>query len=74
MWENLLSCLSLLNIAAAKDIICPLSQTEATMDLVGSQDKEHLIFDAGHVGLIASPQAREAFWPQIANWLETRSG
>ncbi len=64
---------SLLNIAGAKDIICPVSQTEATMDLVGSQDKEHLILDAGHVGLMASPEAKEIFWPRIEKWLETRS-
>ena len=64
---------SLLNVAGAKDVICPHSQTEATMTLVGSQDKEHLILDAGHVGLMASPEARETFWPQIENWLETRS-
>ena len=64
---------SLLNIAGAKDIICPLSQTEATMELVGSRDKEHLILDAGHVGLMASPEAKESFWPQIRGWLEPRS-
>jgi polyhydroxyalkanoate synthase len=64
---------SLLNIAGAKDIICPLSQTATTMDLVSSQDKEHLILDAGHVGLMASPQAKRSFWPRIVNWMETRS-
>lgn len=64
---------SLLNIAGAQDVICPLSQTEATMDLVGSEDKEHLILDAGHVGLLASPAAKETFWPRIENWLRTRS-
>jgi polyhydroxyalkanoate synthase len=64
---------SLLNIAGAKDVICPLSQTEATMDLVGSEDKEHLIFDAGHVGLLASPAARQTYWPRMENWLEARS-
>ena len=64
---------SLLNIAGAKDIICPLSQTEATIDLVGSQDKEHLILDAGHVGTLASPEAKETFWRRIETWLETNS-
>ena len=54
---------SLLNIAGAKDIICPLSQTEATMDLVRDEDKEHLILDAGHLGLIASPEARKTSGP-----------
>jgi len=64
---------SLLNIAGAKDIICPLSQTEATIDLVGSEDKEHLILDAGHVGLLAAPAAKETFWPRIETWLEAHS-
>jgi polyhydroxyalkanoate synthase len=64
---------SLLNVAGTKDAICPLSQTEATMDLVGSRDKEHLILDSGHVGLLASPAARETFWPRIVDWLEPRS-
>jgi polyhydroxyalkanoate synthase len=63
----------LLNIAGAKDIICPLSQTEATMNLVRSRDKEHLVLDAGHIGLMASPEARKSFWPRIENWLEPRS-
>jgi poly(3-hydroxyalkanoate) synthetase len=58
---------SLLNIAGAKDIICPLSQTEATMDLVRGEDQVLLILDAGHVGLIASPEARKTFWPRIEN-------
>jgi hypothetical protein len=51
----------------------PLSQTEATIDLVGSQDKEHLILDAGHVGTLASPEAKETFWRRIETWLETNS-
>ena len=64
---------SLLNIARAKGIICPLSQTEATMDLVRDEDKEHLILDAGHVGLLASPAAKETFWPHIEDSLQARS-
>jgi len=64
---------SLLNTAGAKNIICPVSQTEATMDLVGSEDKEHLILDAGHVGLLTSPAAKETFWPRIEKWLEAHS-
>ena len=43
------------------------------MDLVRSRDKEHLILDAGHVGLMASPEAKETFWLRIEAWLETRS-
>src|ERR687891_695704 len=42
----------LLNIAGKKDHICTLPQAEATMNLVGSEDKEFFVLDAGHVGLM----------------------
>jgi polyhydroxyalkanoate synthase subunit PhaC len=63
----------LLNIAGSKDFICPLAQAEATMDLVRSQDKEFVVFDAGHVGLMAGPVAKEELWPRVGSWLEARS-
>jgi hypothetical protein len=43
------------------------------MDLVASEDKEHLILDAGHVGLLASPAAKEIFSPRIETWLGPHS-
>ncbi len=63
----------LLNIAGSKDFICPLSQAEATMDLVGSRDKEFSVFDAGHVGLMVGPVAKNELWPKVRSWLEPRS-
>jgi len=63
-----------LNIAGSKDIICPLPQAEATMSLVGSEDKEFLVLDAGHVGLMCGPVARNEIWPRIRDWLGPRSG
>ncbi len=63
----------LLNIAGSKDFICPVAQAQATMDLVGSRDKEFLVLDAGHVGLIVGPVAKEEMWPRVRNWLEPRS-
>jgi polyhydroxyalkanoate synthase len=65
---------SVLNIAGEKDYICPLSQAKPTMDLIGSEDKEMLVLDAGHVGLMAGPVAREELWPRIDRWLLPRSG
>lgn len=62
-----------LTIAGAQDTIAPLSQTKPAMRLVGSHDKELLVLDAGHIGLMASPVAKSAFWPQIRNWLAPRS-
>ena len=63
----------LLNIAGSKDFICPLSQAEPTMDLVGSRDKEFIVADAGHVGLMAGPVAKNELWPRVRDWLEPRS-
>jgi polyhydroxyalkanoate synthase subunit PhaC len=64
---------SVLNIAGRKDYICPVSQARTTTDLVGSQDKEFLVLDAGHVGLMCSPVAREELWPRVRDWLGPRS-
>jgi polyhydroxyalkanoate synthase len=62
-----------LNIAGTKDYICPLSQAEATMDLIGSRDKEFLVLDAGHLGLMASSVAKDELLPRAKDWLELRS-
>lgn len=63
-----------LNIAGSKDLVCPLPQARATMDLVGSRDKEFLVLDAGHVGLMAGPVAVNEMRPRLRGWLEPRSG
>jgi polyhydroxyalkanoate synthase subunit PhaC len=64
---------SLLNIAGSKDQICPLPQAEATMGLVSDLDTEFVVLDAGHVGLMAGPAAREELWLRTREWLEPRS-
>jgi polyhydroxyalkanoate synthase len=63
----------ILNIAGSKDFICPLPQAETAMGLVGSQDKEFLVLDAGHVGLMAGPVAENELWPRVRDWLKPRS-
>jgi polyhydroxyalkanoate synthase subunit PhaC len=64
---------SLMNIAARKDHICPLPQTERTMELVSSKDKEFFVLDAGHVSLLTGPNAKKDLWPKVSSWLEERS-
>jgi polyhydroxyalkanoate synthase subunit PhaC len=64
----------LLNLAGKKDHLVFLSQAEAVMDLVSSEDKEFIVLDAGHVGLLTGRGARKNLWPQVKTWLETRSG
>jgi polyhydroxyalkanoate synthase subunit PhaC len=62
-----------LNVAGKKDHICTLPQAEATMDLIGSEDKEFFVLDAGHVGLMTGRGAKNGLWPKVSDWLETRS-
>ncbi len=66
------SC-SLLNIAARKDHIVPFCQSETVMDLVSSRDKEFVVLDAGHVGLLTGSGAKKNLWPRLQAWLESRS-
>ena len=61
------------NIAGREDFVCPLPQAEATMGPVGSRDKELLVLDAGHVGLMVGPAAKNGLRPRVRNWLEPRS-
>ncbi len=63
----------LLNLAGKHDHLCFLPQAEATMDLVGSEDKEFVVLDAGHVGLVMGRGAKKGLWPQTTNWLAPRS-
>lgn len=62
-----------LNIAGTKDHICAVPQAEATMRLVSSQDKTFLVFDAGHISLVAGADAKKNLWPKMRDWLEQRS-
>ena len=62
-----------LNIVGKKAFCCPLSQVEAAMDLISSQDKEFLAWDAGHIGLMTGPAAKNELWPRLRDWLESRS-
>ncbi|QIN79882.1 class III poly(R)-hydroxyalkanoic acid synthase subunit PhaC [Rubrobacter marinus] len=62
-----------LNIAGEKDHICTLPQARATTDLVSSEDKEFLVLDAGHVGLMTGRGARQSLWPKVSGWLAERS-
>lgn len=64
---------SVLNLAGEKDHLVFRPQAEATMDLIGSEDKDFVVLDAGHVGLVMGRGAREGLWPQVRDWLEPRS-
>jgi hypothetical protein len=42
-------------VARAKDYICPLSQGEPTIDLIGGDARDLLVPDPRHVGLMGDP-------------------
>jgi polyhydroxyalkanoate synthase len=64
----------LLNISAQYDHLVSRAQSESIMSLVSSQDKELRVLPSTHVGLMANINARQAYWPYIAEWLAPRSG
>ena len=64
----------LLNIAGNRDHICPLPQAEPMTNLMSSEDKEFVVLDAGHAGLLTGRRAKKDLWPKLGSWLGERSG
>ncbi|MFN2556883.1 MAG: alpha/beta fold hydrolase [Nitriliruptorales bacterium] len=64
---------SVLNIAGSQDSVTPLWQSGHTTDLIGSEDTQSLIVDAGHVGLVVGPNAKQDVWEPMMAWLVERS-
>ena len=64
---------NLLVVTAGADHIAPREGTLPLLDLVSSEDVTHLDKVGGHIGLMAGSKARKETWPDIADWLRTRS-
>jgi polyhydroxyalkanoate synthase subunit PhaC len=65
---------SMLVVTAGADHIAPPPGTRPLLDLASSEDITHFDRPGGHIGLMAGSRAREEIWPDIAEWLEPRSG
>jgi polyhydroxyalkanoate synthase len=63
-----------LNLMADRDDLVPCAQSKPFNDLVGSQDKTMMEFEAGHIGLAVGSRAQRQLWPQAVDWLARRSG
>jgi polyhydroxyalkanoate synthase len=59
----------LLNVAGLDDTVTPRSSTSAIMRLVGSEDREELVLEGGHVGVLVGRGAGTDVWPRVADWL-----
>lgn len=59
----------LLNVAASADTIAPRATTKAILEHVSSVDKEEILVEGGHVGIVAGRAAKHNLWPRFADWL-----
>lgn len=61
--------LPLLNVAAAADTIAPRPTTSAVLGAVASADKDEIVLEGGHVGIVVGRTAKANLWPQVSRWL-----
>ena len=64
---------AVLNVSGKGDHVVPASTTEATTALARSSDKESVSLDAGHVGMLVGPGAKD-LRARLRDWLAPRSG
>lgn len=57
------------NVAASADTIAPRPTTAVILDQVSSVDKEELLLEGGHVGIVVGRSAKGTLWPRVAEWL-----
>jgi polyhydroxyalkanoate synthase len=62
-----------LNIVGEFDDVVHPRSSLPLLELVGSQDKQNLVFSAGHIGLAVSGAAHKKLWPRVGRWLKERS-
>lgn len=68
-----ITCPVLNVIGEYDDVVHPKSSLPFT-ELVGSGDKQNLVFPNGHMGLAVSSAAHKKLWPQVGVWLKERDG
>lgn len=61
-----------LNIYAKYDHLVPPAACNQFVSKIGSQDKEDLCLDTGHIGIYVSSKTQKEFGPKIIRWLMER--
>jgi polyhydroxyalkanoate synthase len=61
-----------LNIMGEYDRVAHPQSSLPLIELVGSRDKQNLVFPSGHVGLAVSRAAHKELWPWVGTWLQER--
>jgi len=63
-----------LNIYGKYDHLVPPAMCDQFIGKIGSQDKEDLCLDTGHIGIYVSSKTQREFGPKIIRWLMERDG
>jgi polyhydroxyalkanoate synthase len=58
-----------LNVAARADTIAPRATTSAILSKVASRDREEILLEGGHVGIVVGRAAKTDLWPRVTEWL-----
>jgi polyhydroxyalkanoate synthase len=61
-----------LNFYGKYDHLVPPEACNLFTSRIGSQDKEDICFDTGHIGIYVSSKCQKEFAPKIASWLKDR--
>ncbi len=64
--------LPFLHVTARHDHIVPAAASRDLLPLLGSQDKNEIVINGGHVSLVAGGDAVSRLWPQLDDWLSVR--
>ena len=59
----------ILNVAATADTIAPRATTAAILGKVASADRQELLVNGGHVGIVVGRAAKQDLWPRVGGWL-----
>jgi len=63
----------LLSVVAKYDHVVPYDSASPLMEKVGSEVKEEILLEGGHVSLVAGRNAATRLWPRVAEWLKQNS-
>ena len=59
-----------LHVVARYDHVVPYESAAPLVQLVGSEDKEEIVLEGGHVSLVAGRHAITRLWPRFGEWLK----
>lgn len=62
-----------LTIAARRDHIAPWASVAVLHERISSADKQLIVLESGHIGMVVGASASEQLWPQLGAWLEQRA-